>query len=91
MHCYSVPNTLKIQSRARSTLLQRQHFKRLLNFITHKHSVKCNPFVYLSLYQKLTPAPTIHNNLLDLCSGCSKLVPTLSLPEDCILTKLLLQ
>ena len=36
--CILAPNTLEIQTRLRLTLSQSQHFKRLLNAITHKHS-----------------------------------------------------
>ena len=49
--CILAPNTLEIQTRLRLTLSQSQHFKRLLNAIAHKHSIKYNPFIYI-LYIK---------------------------------------
>ena len=47
LHCLLVPNTLKIQNRKRSTLLQSYYFKRLLNVIAHTF-YKIYPFIYLS-------------------------------------------
>ena len=51
MHCVLAPNTFDIQIRTRSTLSQSQYFKRLLNVIAHKYSIKYNRFIYPSIYQ----------------------------------------
>ena len=49
--CILAPKTLEIQTRLRLTLSQSLHFKRLLNAIAHKHSIKHNPFIHI-LYIK---------------------------------------
>ena len=51
MHCLLEISTLEIQTRLRLTLSQSRHFKRLLNAIAHKHSIKYNPFIHI-LYIK---------------------------------------
>ena len=89
MHCLLAPNTLEIQTRLRLTLSQSQHFKRLLNAITHKHSIIYNPFI---LNQKSALALNIGYDLLNLSLGlfqtCSHSFTNF---EGCLLIKLLLQ
>ena len=81
MHRLLVANTLEIQSRTRSTLSPtQQNYKRLLNVIAHKHSVKYN----LSISnEKAALSPNICFNLLNPYSFFDF--------QDRLLMKLLLQ
>ena len=42
----------QIQGRTRSTISQSRYSKRLINVITHIHSIKHNPFIYGSISNK---------------------------------------
>ena len=51
MHFVPVPDTLQVQRRTSSTLLQSQSSKSLLNIIAHKRFMNCNPFIFIFLYK----------------------------------------
>lgn len=74
MHFVPVPDTLQIQSRTSSTLLQSQSSKSLLSVIAHKRFMNCNPFIFISLYKikKQCLFLILHTIYWTSDSGCSK-------------------